>query len=151
MARRGTVYVPTIDHNRYYIAHRNEYGYTPVDSAGLDAYMRRNVATFRRALRAGVRIAMGSDAVFTGFGENTRELDQFVQAGMTPAQAIATATTTAAALLGKEKEIGAVAPGYYADLVAVEGDPLTDISALTHHVRWVMKGGRVVVERPAGR
>ena len=137
----------TIDHNRYYIAHKDEYGYTSGDSAGLEAYIRRNVATFRRALRAGVKIAMGSDAVFTGFGENTRELDRFVENGMTPAQAIATATTTAAALLGKEKELGAVAPGYYADIIAVEGDPLSDITALTHRVRWVMKGGRVVVDK----
>jgi imidazolonepropionase-like amidohydrolase len=144
MVRRGTVYVPTIDHNRYYIAHRAEYGYTTADSAALDAYMKRNVATFKRALRAGVKIAMGSDAVFTGFGENTRELDRFVEDGMTPAQAIASATTTAAALLGLEKELGSVAPGYYADIIAVEGDPLADIGALTHHVRWVMKGGRVV-------
>jgi imidazolonepropionase-like amidohydrolase len=144
MVRLGTVYVPTIDHNRYYIAHRAEYGYTTADSAALDAYMKRNVATFKRALRAGVKIAMGSDAVFTGFGENTRELDRFVEDGMTPAQAIASATTTAAALLGLEKELGSVAPGYYADIIAVEGDPLADIGALTHHVRWVMKGGRVV-------
>jgi imidazolonepropionase-like amidohydrolase len=147
MVRRGTVYVPTIDHNRYYIAHRAEYGYTAADSSALDAYMKRNVATFRRALKAGVKIAMGSDAVFTGFGENTRELDRFVEGGMTPAQAIATATTTAAALLGEEKELGSVAPGYYADIIAVEGDPLTDIGALTQHVRWVMKGGRVVVDK----
>jgi imidazolonepropionase-like amidohydrolase len=147
MVRRGTVYVPTIDHNRYYIAHRAEYGYTAADSSALDAYMKRNVATFRRALRAGVKIAMGSDAVFTGFGENTRELDRFVEGGMTPAQAIATATTTAAALLGEEKELGTIAPGYYADIVAVEGDPLTDIGALTRHVRWVMKGGRVVADQ----
>jgi imidazolonepropionase-like amidohydrolase len=147
MVRRGTVYVPTVDHNRYYIAHRDEYGYTLADSAGLDAYMRRNVATLRRAIRAGVKIAMGSDAVFTGFGENTRELDRFVEAGMTPAQAIATATTTAAALLGKEKELGGVAPGYYADIIAVEGDPLSDIGAVTRRVRWVMKGGKVVVDK----
>jgi imidazolonepropionase-like amidohydrolase len=147
MVRRGTVYVPTIDHNRYYIAHKDEYGYTATDSSALEAYMRRNIATFRRALHAGVKIAMGSDAVFTGFGENTRELDRFVENGMTPAQAIATATTTAAALLGKEKELGAVAPGYYADIIAVDGDPLSDISALTHRVRWVMKGGRVVVDK----
>ncbi len=147
MVRRGTVYVPTVDHNRYYIAHRNEYGYSIEDSAALTDYIRRNVATLRRAIRAGVKIAMGSDAVFTGFGENTRELDRFVEAGMTPAQAIATATTTAAALLGKEKDLGAIAPGYYADIVAVEGDPLSDITAVTQRVRWVMKGGKVVVDR----
>lgn len=147
MVRRGTVYVPTVDHNRYYIAHRNEYGYSIEDSAALTDYIRRNVATLRRAIRAGVKIAMGSDAVFTGFGENTRELDRFVEAGMSPAQAIATATTTAAALLGKEKDLGAIAPGYYADIVAVEGDPLSDITAVTQRVRWVMKGGKVVVDR----
>ncbi len=147
MVRRGTVYVPTVDHNRYYIAHRNEYGYSIEDSAALTDYIRRNVATLRRAIRAGVKIAMGSDAVFTGFGENTRELDRFVEAGMSPAQAIATATTTAAALLGKEKDLGAIAPGYFADIVAVEGDPLSDITAVTQRVRWVMKGGKVVVDR----
>jgi len=147
MVRRGTVYVPTVDHNRYYIAHRAEYGYTEADSTALTEYMRRNIATLRRAIRAHVKIAMGSDAVFTGFGENTRELDQFVAAGMTPLQAIGTATTTAAALLGMDQELGAIAPGYYADMIAVEGDPVTDITAVTHHVRWVMKAGHVVVDK----
>jgi imidazolonepropionase-like amidohydrolase len=147
MVRRGTVYVPTVDHNRYYVAHRAEYGYTETDSAALDHYMRRNIATLRRAIRAHVKIAMGSDAVFTGFGENTRELDQFVAAGMTPVQAIATATTTAASLLGMDQELGAIAPGYYADMIAVEGDPVSDITAVTHHVRWVMKAGHVVVDK----
>jgi imidazolonepropionase-like amidohydrolase len=90
---------------------------------------------------------MGSDAVFTMFGQNTRELRWFVEIGMTPAQALATATTTAAALLGAERELGAVAPGYYADIVAVEGDPLADINAVIGGVRWVMKGGEVVVDR----
>ena len=147
MARRGTVYVPTIDHNRYYAAHRAEYGYSAEQAAGLDAFRARNYETARRAFRAGVRMAMGSDAVFSGFGENTRELGWFVQLGMTPAQALASATTTGAALLGKERELGAVAPGYYADIVAVEGDPLADIGAVINGVRWVMKGGMVVVDR----
>ena len=149
MARRGTVYVPTIDHNRYYAEFRREYGYTDAQAAALDAYRARNFETARRAFRAGVRIAMGSDAVFTMFGQNTRELGWFVQLGMTPAEALATATTTAAALLGHERELGAVAPGYFADLVAVDGDPLTDIGAVIHGVRWVMKGGVVVVDRRA--
>jgi imidazolonepropionase-like amidohydrolase len=55
-----------------------------------------------------------------------------------------------AALLGKERELGAIAPGYKADLVAVEGDPLTDVQAVIARVRWVMKGGRVVVDRRTG-
>ena len=147
MVRRKTVYVPTIDHNRYYAEYRAQFGYTDAQAAALDAYRARNFETARRAWQAGVRFAMGSDAVFTMFGQNTRELGWYVKLGMTPAQAIATATTNGAALLGKEKELGAIAPGYYADIVAVEGDPLSDISVVTDKVRWVMKGGAVVVDK----
>lgn len=147
MARAGVVYVPTVDHNRYYVAHREEFGYDDAVVTRLNDYIQRNLDTLRRAVHARVTIAMGSDAVFTGFGENTRELEWFVKAGMTPAEAIATATTNAAALLGKPKELGCVAAGCYADLIAVEGDPLADIKAVTSRVRWVMKGGKVVVAR----
>lgn len=147
MARHGTFYVPTIDHNRYYIAHQDEYGYDQAVVDRLDNYITRNLETLRRCVRAGVKVVMGSDAVFTGFGENTRELEWFVKAGLTPSQALATATGNGAALLGKEKELGAVAPGYYADMVAVEGDPLADVAVIIHSVRWVMKGGRVVVDK----
>jgi imidazolonepropionase-like amidohydrolase len=90
---------------------------------------------------------MGSDAVFTMFGQNTRELEWFVKAGMTNTQALETATTNGAILLGMDKTLGAVAPGYFADIVAVEGDPLADISAVTKGVRWVMKAGVVVHDR----
>ena len=92
---------------------------------------------------------MGSDAVFTGFGENTRELAWFVKAGMSPAQALRTATTTGAEMLGMEQSLGALAPGYYADIVAVEGDPLKDINVVIEHVKWVMKAGQVEVDRTA--
>ena len=90
---------------------------------------------------------MGSDALFTMCGENTRELGWFVKIGMTPAQALATATSNAATLLGKENELGAIAPGYFADIVAVEGDPLADINVVIHNVRWVMKAGAVFVDK----
>lgn len=147
MARRGTFYVPTIDHNRYYAENASAYGFAPGSVERLQAFLERNVATARRAFQAGVRFAMGSDAVYTMFGQNTRELEWFVQAGMTPEQALRTATTNGAILLGKEKELGAVAAGYYADLVAVEGDPLASVQAVTRRVRWVMKGGSVVVDK----
>jgi imidazolonepropionase-like amidohydrolase len=150
MARQGTFYVPTVEHNRYYIGHKDEFGYDQAVVDRLQAFVDRNFETLRRAIRAKVKIAMGSDAIFTGFGENTRELRWFVKAGMTPDEALATATTTAAALLGMEKSLGAVAPGYFADLVAVEGDPQKDIGAVVEGVRWVMKGGRVVVDRTPG-
>lgn len=109
-------------------------------------FIQKNLETVRRAHKAGVRLAMGSDAVFTMFGQNTRELAWFVKAGLTPAQALETATTNAAALLSMQDQLGAVAPGYSADLVTVEGDPLTDINVAIQGVRWVMKDGRVVVD-----
>jgi imidazolonepropionase-like amidohydrolase len=147
MAKRGTFYVPTIDHNRYYAENAALFGYDSATVAALNGYRARNLATLRRAVKARVKVAMGSDALFTMCGENTRELRWFVDAGMTPAQALATATTNGAALLGMEKELGAVAPGCYADIVAVEGDPLADIEAVISRVRWVMKDGKVVVDR----
>jgi imidazolonepropionase-like amidohydrolase len=146
MARRGTFYVPTIDHNRYYVEYRKQFGYGEDVATRLNGYISRNLETARRAYKAGVRFAMGSDAVFTMFGQNTRELEWYVKAGMTPEQALATATSNGAALLGMENSLGAVAPGYFADIVAVEGDPLKHIEAVTRKVRWVMKGGRVVVD-----
>lgn len=147
MARRGTFYVPTIDHNRYYIENGDKIGYAPGFKERLSAFIPRNLETARRAFKAGVRFAMGSDAIYTMYGQNTRELGWFVKAGMTPEQALATATSNAAQLLGKEKELGAVAPGYFADIVAVEGDPLADINVVINHVKWVMKGGAVVVDK----
>ena len=93
-----------------------------------------------------MKIAMGSDAVFTMFGQNTRELAWFVKAGMTPAEALQTATSNAAELLGMSDQLGAIAPGYFADIVAVDGDPLSDIEVVIDKVRWVMKNGQVVVD-----
>jgi imidazolonepropionase-like amidohydrolase len=87
---------------------------------------------------------MGSDAVYTMFGQNTRELGWFVKIGMTPEQALRTATVNAADLLGMTDDLGAATPGRYADLVAVEGDPLADIQVAIGKVRGVMKGGAVI-------
>ncbi|PYU84443.1 MAG: amidohydrolase family protein [Acidobacteria bacterium] len=147
MVKRGTLYVPTIDHNRYYIENGDKIGYAPGYKEKLQAFIPRNLETARKAFKAGVKFAMGSDAIYTMFGQNTRELGWFVKAGMTPEQALRTATSNAAELLGKEKELGAVAAGYFADLVAVEGDPLTDVNVVLNRVKWVMKGGAVMVDK----
>ena len=147
MVSRRTVWVPTIDHNRYYVDSKDDYGFAPEAIPPLRDYIAKNLDTARRAFRAGVRLGMGSDAVFTGFGQNTRELEWFVKAGMSPAQALGTATTTAADLLGRSDSLGRIEPGFLADLVAIEGDPLADITAVIHGVRWVMKDGIVVVDR----
>lgn len=147
MARKNIIYVPTVDHNRYYVDRKDEYGYTDEDVENLNDYIGRNLETVKKAIKANVKIAMGSDAVFTGFGENTRELKWFVKAGMTPAQALQTATTIGAEMLGMEDELGAIAPGYFADLVAVKGNPLEDIEVVINNVQWVMKSGKVVVDK----
>jgi imidazolonepropionase-like amidohydrolase len=147
MVTRGTVWVPTIDHNRYYVDARDEYGFRPEAIPPLQDYIQRNLESTRRAAKAGVRLGMGSDAVFTMFGQNTRELGWFVKAGLTPAQALAAATTTAADLLGMSHRLGRIAPGYAADLVAIDGDPLANIDALFTGVRVVLKDGRTVVDR----
>lgn len=147
MAKRRTVWVPTIDHNRYYVDAKDEYGFPPESIPLLQEYIEKNLESARRAVKAGVRLAMGSDAVYSMFGQNTRELGWFVKAGLTPAQALATATTNAAALLGRERDLGVVRAGAFADIVAVEGNPLADIDIVITKVRWVMKGGTVVVDR----
>ncbi len=151
MARRGTFYVPTIDHNRYYLDNWQKIGYTDGFQEKTKAFIERNLETARKAHKAGVKFAMGSDAIYTMFGENTRELGWFVKAGMTPEQALRTATTNAADLLGKPNELGEVASGYFADLVAVEGDPLSNIDVAINNVRWVMKSGQVVVDKTAAQ
>ena len=147
MKRRGTIYVPTIDHNRYYAEYRTDFHYTDQQAAALDSFRLRNLETARRAFHAGVKLAMGSDAVFHMFGQNTRELGWMVKLGMTPAQALATATTVGAEVLGMEDKLGKIAPGYFADIVAVSGDPLADIDVVVNQVKWVMKGGTVVIDR----
>src|SRR5262245_61190869 len=147
MVRRGTVWVPTIDHNRYYVDAKDEFGFKPEAIGPLQDYIAKNLEATRRAVKAGVKIGMGSDAVYSMFGQNTRELEWMVKAGMTPAQAMATATTIAAELLDQKDRLGRIAPGFAADLVAVEGRPLDNIADVVTGVRWVMRDGAVVVDR----
>jgi imidazolonepropionase-like amidohydrolase len=147
MAKRGTVWVPTIDHNRYYVDAKADYGFADDAIPPLQAYIEKNLESTRRAVKARVKVGMGSDAVYSMFGQNTRELGWFIKAGMTPAQALASATTVGAELLGMGDRLGRLAPGYLADIVAVEGNPLEKIDVLFTGVRWVMKDGVVVLDK----
>jgi imidazolonepropionase-like amidohydrolase len=97
------------------------------------------IRNFPNALKAGVRIAYGTDI---GEGDHAREFALMNQAGMAPADEIFAATRNAADLIGAADRIGSIQPGRYADIVAVAGDPLTDIGAF-ERVRFVMKGGIV--------
>lgn len=98
---------------------------------------------FRAAHRAGARMVFGSDAAIYPHGQNARQFAVMVEYGMTPAEAIRTATWNAAQALGRERDVGAIAPGRYGDLIAVQGDPLADVRAL-ETVAVVIKGGEVV-------
>jgi imidazolonepropionase-like amidohydrolase len=108
--------------------------------------------SFQKALRAGVKIAFGTDVGGFPWSESiAQEFPRMIEFGMTPMQAIQAATSRGAELLGKRGELGTIAPGAYADLIATPGDPVTDISALKN-VTFVMKGGDVFrsTSRPGG-
>jgi len=110
------------------------------------AQLQQSMDMFRRALAAGVTIACGSDAGVFAHGLNAREIELMVDGGMSSAEALRSATATAADVIGRGDDLGRVAPGYVADLVAVAADPLRDISALREPVL-VIQAGRIVVDR----
>lgn len=103
--------------------------------------------TFRAAVKAGVRMAFGTDAGVYPHGTNALQLAKEVEWGMTPVQAIRSATSDAAEAVGRSKDVGAIAVGRYGDLIAVAGDPLADVTRL-QAVAFVMKGGEVVTSPP---
>jgi imidazolonepropionase-like amidohydrolase len=103
---------------------------------------------FEKCVAAGVRIAFGTDSGIYPHGLNARQLAYHVRHGQTALDAIRSATLQAAQLMGWEDRIGRLEPGLYADLVAVAGDPLTDVRLL-EYVRFVMKGGEVVRDETA--
>jgi len=111
------------------------------------ASITRKRASFKAALDAGVTILSGSDVGVFAHGDNARELELMVAYGMTPTDAVKSATSIAARLLHQESSIGKVQPGLFADLIAVDGNPVQEIGAL-RRVRFVMKGGTVAFTRP---
>jgi imidazolonepropionase-like amidohydrolase len=119
------------------------------------AFMEKAVPTnypmFKRALAAKVKMPMGTDAVAGAHGQNARELVTRVQqGGQSPMDAIVSATSLAAESLGLGQHVGALKPGLQADIVAVDGNPLQDITAL-RRVGFVMRGGRVYKHAPPAR
>ena len=139
LVEHGTYYCPTLS---VYIPK------TPDEDTEL---RRRIVAShrqvFQKAMRMGVKIVFGTDVGAFEHGTNAREFELMVEYGMKPLEAIRAATTRAAELLRMEKQLGAVEPGKYADIIAVEGNPLEDIRAL-RRVNFVMKAGQVYVSPP---
>jgi imidazolonepropionase-like amidohydrolase len=97
---------------------------------------------FARAYKAGVKIAFGTDSGVSKHGDNAREFGYMVDAGMPPMEAILSATKAGADLIGASDKIGSIQAGRYADIIAVAGNPITDITEL-RRVTFVMKGGQV--------
>lgn len=147
MKEKGTWYVPTISAGVFVAEQAARPGYYPEivrpKALAVGPQIQR---TFARAWKAGVKIAFGTDAGVFHHGDNAREFELMVEAGMPAAQAIQTATRNAAQLLDRWDELGSIKAGKQADIVAVTGDPTTDIS-LMRRMAFVMKGG-VVYRRP---
>jgi imidazolonepropionase-like amidohydrolase len=138
MARRGTWYVPTFSVYRWHGTLGPAFKQERAQAMRED-----HLQSFARAMRAGVRVAMGTDAGGYGYGDNALELQLLVEAGMTPAQAIEASTRRAAECLGLQREVGTLEAGKEADLLVLDTNPLGDISVLREakHRALVMKAG----------
>jgi imidazolonepropionase-like amidohydrolase len=137
-----TYYVPTLYVGQAVVVGGDELGIPAAEIERSRAMSEFRSRTFRRALAAGLPIGFGTDSGVFEHGINARELTLRVHEGETPMHAIVSATSLSAKIMTWEDRVGSVEPGKFADLIAVSGDPLSDIREL-EHVRWVMKGGVV--------
>lgn len=147
MKQHGTYLVPTLYLADWFTENATRIGvpdYTLEKAKVVMPTARRNIS---HAFKSGVRIAFGTDAAVYPHGLNAREFAVMVQLGLTPMQAIQSATVNAADLLGWSQDVGTLEPGRYADIVAVVGDPSADVRLL-EQIPFVMKGGIVVKDAP---
>ena len=138
MKQQGTWLVPTLE-----VRDCVGSNYPAEFVAKAQHIMSAQLVNFRKAVEAGVKIAFGTDIGVCRFGDNAREFRLMVGNGMTPMQAIQSATVVDAELLGQSQQLGSISPGKWADIIAVRGDPLADIRQL-EDVRFVMKEGRII-------
>ncbi|HEX6737467.1 MAG TPA: amidohydrolase family protein [Vicinamibacteria bacterium] len=155
MAARGTFFEPQFLVTHNYLENKPRFlgigNYTEAGFAAMEKLLPQRDAMFKQATAVpGLKLVFGTDAVAGAHGRNAEEFVYRVQAGQRPMDAIVSATSRAAESLGLQDEIGAVAPGLAADLIATEGDPTADITAV-RRVVFVMKGGRTVKAPPLSR
>jgi imidazolonepropionase-like amidohydrolase len=142
LKKNGTWYVPTLHVVEPILAPGNPLKIPEQNLAKARAVQVRMREAFKTALKVGVKVAFGTDVGVFQHGTQAKEFKIYTDLGMTPMQAIQSATTSAADLMSWSGKVGVVAKGSYADLVAVSGDPTKDITEL-ERVKWVMKGGKV--------
>ncbi len=144
MVQRGTTFDPNLLVLHNYLDNRASFNFTDAQLKIIQSGIAPTIDVLRRARALGVKIVFGTDAVAGSHGRNAEEFIYRVkEAGEMPMDAIVSATSASADALGMGDRIGTIAPGYQADLVAVKGDPLTDITAV-RNVVFVMKAGKVV-------
>jgi len=143
MKAHGTYLVPTLYLMDWFMDNYQKLGLTEGVIAKAKVVMPAARANVARAFRGGVKVAFGTDAAVYPHGLNAHEFAVMVKLGLTPLASIQAATINAADLIGWPDRVGSLDPGHYADLIAVEGDPLNDVTVL-ENVKFVMKGGQVV-------
>jgi imidazolonepropionase-like amidohydrolase len=146
LKERGIYLVPDIYTDEYILAEADHLGLPPKMVEKEKELRKNQLVNWRRAIDAGVKLAFGTDAGVYPHGQNARQFHSLLALGLTPQQVIRMATVNAADLLGWSDRVGTVTPGRYADLIAVDGDPLADVTEL-ERVRFVMKGGVVVKDQ----
>jgi imidazolonepropionase-like amidohydrolase len=139
---RGTYLSMDIYNDDFILAEGEKMGIEPASMDKERAIGKLQRENFEKAFKAGVKMVFGTDAGVYPHGDNAKQFAVMVRYGMSPMQAIQAATVTSADLLGLGDKVGRIAPGYYADLIAVDADPIKDVSSL-EHVSFVMKGGAV--------
>jgi imidazolonepropionase-like amidohydrolase len=143
LKKNATYLVPTLYLVDWQREHAAEANLPDFAKKKMDMVSQVGKANVKKAFEAGVKIGMGTDAAVYPHGLNAHELAVYVSLGMSPLQAIQTATINDADLLGWSNKVGTIEPGKWADIIAVDGDPLQDVTTL-QHVKFVMKGGEVV-------
>src|SRR6266850_709866 len=138
----GTYFVMDIYNDDYILNEAPKFGLTKEKYDKEKAIGQLQRDNFAKAFKAGVKMAFGTDAGVYPHGDNAKQFFYMVKYGMTPAEAIQAATVNAATLIGRDKDVGGIEAGKFADIIAVQGDPLKDVTQL-EHVAFVMKGGTV--------
>jgi len=146
--QHGTYFDMDIYNDDYLLGKAAEFGLPQenIDKEKMVGQTQRE--TFRKATQAGVKMAFGTDAGVYPHGDNAKQFATMVKFGMTPPQAIRTATQNSADLIGRSKDVGTIEVGKYAEIIAVSGDPLQDVTVL-QNVGFVMKGGVIYKDKIA--